>query len=101
MPDCTKVEKDKGCQEMIKSWFSHHCIYGDIMDLITNKVPTDTLLEPSKIRFKSAVPCIQHHTNCPLPFGSKDKNSLGVLGSPCVLFSKKLGMIKLVACVRG
>ena len=87
------MEKDKACQEMIMRWFDDkQCVFGDIMQCITNAVPDDHLLDPGRIKFKSQAPCVRHNQKCSFKFDKASQSSVGILGSPCVLFSKNLSI---------
>ena len=83
------MEKDKGCQQLIMKWFKDHCVFGDILQMIVNKPPEDRLMDPSEVKFKQKARCVRHQKDCQCVF-PKDANAIGVLGAPCVLFSKIL-----------
>ena len=88
----TKVEKDKNCQALLTRWFPCSCLFGDIESLIKNEIPTDKLLDPKKIKFHDSAQCLQHNRQCSLKLRghTPDEITAGVIGAPCVLFSKTL-----------
>ena len=64
------------------------CIFGDVFDLIHNKIPEKSLLNVDKIKFKEEAFCVAHNKKCKF---CMDEASMLVLGTPCVLFSKLHG----------
>lgn len=86
-----EVEKDSFCQGLIMKWFKG-CVFGDIMSMISDKVPTKRLMKPEAVKFKETSYCHRHDQQCPCEF-SQSEDSIGVLGAPCVLFTTKLGLI--------
>lgn len=84
-----KVEKDPHCQSLLKKLYPHECLFGDIGHLIENadKLPKNKLADPRKLRIKTHAPCLTHGQNCIVPDLA---SMLGVLGAPCVLFSRFL-----------
>ena len=59
------------------------------MELITNTIPEDRLMAPSEVKFKKKGHCIRHKKQCCFDL-SKRSDTMGVLGAPCQLFSKRL-----------
>ena len=57
--------------------------------MIHNKVPEKKLLNPRAIRWRKTCPCLTHKQECPFDLS----NSVVIMGSPCVLFSRLLGNI--------
>ena len=89
-----QVEKEKVKQEMLGKWFGHDssCLFGDITKMCENELRDDILLDPKKVKRKTTSWCRTHGKECciNLPHTGADTESMGVLGSPCQLFSKPL-----------
>ena len=97
-----QVEKEKVKQEMLRTWFGHDssCLFGDITKMCENELRDNVLLDPKKVKWKPRAWCRTHGKECciNLPHND-DTESLGVLGSPCQLFSQPLASIeKQVLC---
>ena len=92
-----QVEKEKVKQEMLGKWFGHDssCLFGDITKMCENELRDDILLDPKKVKWKTTSWCRTHGKECciNLPHTGADTESMGVLGSPCQLFSKPLAWI--------
>lgn len=87
----SEVEKKKDCQQMLLRWFPNHCLFGKVEDMIKNDIPQDTLLDPKKVVFSRTAHCLAHNKQCPIKFKrGRGEMTAGVLGAPCVLFSKIL-----------
>ena len=84
----SKVEMDPACQEWLKQLYPDCCIFQDVTELIHNDIPTDRLLSPKEIRFRSTAWCVAHERNCKIPLNKKSRL---VQGAPCVLFSRFVG----------
>ena len=86
-----KVENNKACQKWLLSAYkdSGTCLYRDIFSMVENRIPQKTLLKVKQVKWKSSCFCLAHDKECHFTF----KDTLLVLGTPCVLFSKFLGFI--------
>lgn len=88
-----QVEKEKVKQAMLQRWFGHDssCLFGDITKMCENELRDNVLLDPKKVKWKPTAWCRAHGKECciNLPHND-DTESLGVLGSPCQLFSRPL-----------
>ena len=79
---------------------NENCIFGDIMSMCKNKADGKKLLNPKKVVWKKSSWCAKHHRECDINLPEKDdKESMGVLGAPCVLFSRNLVWQKLFSSV--
>ena len=85
-----KVEVNAGCREMLTTWFDI-CCFGDIKKLITHKIPANKLLDPGRIKFVKSSHCYKHERERPVNFHPGSTDEFSVMGSPCVLFSTRLG----------
>lgn len=68
--------------------------------MIENKIPEKRLLEPEKVKFKQASWCARHQKECPHVF-TDSADGIGVLGAPCILFSRTLGRSKKDLAISG
>ena len=84
-----EVEKDSGCQKILLEWFNDGCIFGDVMKMIKNTVSDTKLLDPKKVKFRESSWCARHQKECQHSFTSS-AGGVGIIGAPCILFSKKL-----------
>ena len=86
-----EVENNKGCQKWLLDAYedSGSCLFGDIFSMVRNQIPEKTLMKVKQVKWKTKCPCLVHSKDCAFTF----KDTLLVLGSPCVLFSKFLGFI--------
>ncbi|CAK9035320.1 unnamed protein product [Durusdinium trenchii] len=80
-----KVEIDKGCQKLITSQHPESCVFGDILELVSNP-PDEDEWTPTKLNLVKKAWCVQHHKECKLPVGPAE-NDCALLGAPCILFS--------------
>ena len=82
---------------MLRKWFGHDssCLFGDITKMCENELRDNVLLDPKKVKWKPTAWCRTHGKECciNLPHND-DTESLGVLGSPCQLFSRSLASIE-------
>ena len=83
---------------MLKKWFGadDHCLFGDIKSMCRNKLSDDVLINPKKVKWLTSAWCHQHDKECPINLpDAANTSSIGVLGSPCQLFSQNLGFKQL------
>ena len=85
----TKVESNRHCQELLQHEFPSTCLFADALGLITNTVPEKKLMDPKKVVFRKTAYCLTHGRTCSFEM----KGKLGVMGPPCVLFSRLIGSI--------
>ncbi|CAK9006087.1 unnamed protein product [Durusdinium trenchii] len=69
---------------MAKDNFPDSCIFPDIMDCVANP-PKKKNWNPSDLKLVKECHCVQHRSECSLNLG---ENDLGIIGAPCILFSK-------------
>ena len=93
---CCKVEKDKGCKALIMNWFDDdgHCIFGNILDMCANQIPENRLMKVSEVKVAKTSNCVRHNKECPIDLDVE--KGIGILGLPCVLFSKMLSIYNKV-----
>lgn len=86
----TEVELDRTCQSWIAQMYPDDCVFGNIFDFMRggDDLPTDHLLDPSKIKFNKRAWCVAHQKMCKIPNLTE---ALLVLGAPCKLFSRSPG----------
>ncbi len=85
-----QVENNKACRQVLKTLYPGDCLFTDVFDMIHNKVSDKTLLKPRNIKFKKTCWCESHEKYCSIP---DFLELLLLLGCPCVLFSRFLGLI--------
>ena len=86
----SQVEKDKFCKDLILKWFEGNCVFSDILDLCATDIPKKRLLKVKEVELKGTGECARHNQQCS---AAADHEGFGVLGAPCVLFSKTLSSI--------
>lgn len=85
-----EVEKEIGCRKLMLQWFSDGCVFGNIFSMVENEIPTNKLLDPKAMKFRKSAWCYRHQKECVFEI-PQSPDGIGVLGAPCVLFSKNLG----------
>ena len=112
-----KVEIDKGCQKLITSQHPESCVFGDILELVSNP-PDEDEWTPTKLNLVKKAWCVQRHKEffggtckvCVVLLGpvfndptlvsgwaallsrcklpvGPAENDCALLGAPCILFS--------------
>ncbi|CAK9093328.1 Uncharacterized protein SCF082_LOCUS43905 [Durusdinium trenchii] len=69
---------------MAKESFPDTCIFPDILDCVANP-PKKKNWAPGDLELLPQCHCVQHMDECPL---NLDQHDLGIIGAPCILFSK-------------
>ena len=84
---------------MMIAWHqrSSSCVFGDILDMISNKVSENDLLDPKKITWKRTAWCAKHQKECLVWHPEPNQYGLGVWAK-CGLFSTSLGSKILSNC---
>ncbi|CAL1152064.1 unnamed protein product [Cladocopium goreaui] len=79
-----QVEKNRACVKLCKELEPSQCIFPDILKLVETPGDSDNWT-PSKLKLVKEAYCAQHNKMCKI---ETSKDDCGLLGAPCILFSK-------------
>lgn len=94
------VESDKTCQQFLLGRYgTDRCLFPDALQLVSNGPSKSTRAwDPKQLQIVEESKCLSHDNCCGV---SLDPSvSFGVLGAPCILFSRCLGVILCTVCVQ-
>lgn len=81
------VEKNSACMKATMEHYPDSCHFRDVLELIKTRPTTDSW-NPSSLTLVKEAYCEKHKKMCPLSSQASRPDSCGLLGAPCILWSR-------------